>query len=84
LLSRLELCSRVLMRGWQRWWQWGAVRDGSCWWSQSGAFCLHLILESFAESLELTALDEGVGGLLFAVLVDVKVLGARAVQKVVR
>jgi hypothetical protein len=84
LLSRLVLYNRVLMRGWQRWWQRGAVRDGSCWWTQSGAFCLHLLLESLTESLELAALDEGIGGLLSVVLVDVKMLGARAVQKVIR
>ena len=45
---------------------------------------MHLLLESLTESLELAALDEGMGGLLSAVLVDVKVLGARAVQKVIR
>ena len=84
LLPRLVLRRRGLMRGWQRWWKRGTVRDGSCWWTQSGTLCLHLLVESLTESLELAALDESVSWLLFAVLVDVKVFGAWTVQKVIR
>ena len=45
---------------------------------------MHLLVESLTESLELAALDEIMGWLLFAILVDIKVFGARTVQKVVR
>ena len=80
----MKLCRRGLMRGWQWWWKRGTVRDSPCWWAQSRTLCLHLLVESLTESLELAALDESVSWLFFAVLVDVKVFGARTVQKVPR